>query len=148
MRILKATALFAQFIPNPFAPIPLNWIPFLFFSAVFIGSCLVTWFFLKILSRAKLLGFLRSSGLAAAITIGLLSIWLCWPNLNDYSEVVTVAKPGINISVVVSKFGQPSEIHTQADGTRTFLYAEGMMTGYTSIETDPNDIIVSVGFVD
>ena len=58
------------------------------------------------------------------------------------------AKPGVNISAVTDKFGEPTEYYRLPDGTQSYLYAEGLVTGYTSIDTDRNGIIVYVGYVD
>ena len=76
------------------------------------------------------------------------AVWLCWPTLNDYNDVAAVAKPGANIPLVTKRFGEPTEHYVLPDGTHSYLYAEGGVTGYTSIDTDATGIILGVGYVD
>jgi len=125
-------------------------IPWLFFAVVFAVAFLFTWISLSILRRLEAFNFLKTFGLTASISIatGVCAIWLCWPTLNDYNDVTAVAKPGANISLVTKRFGEPTEHYVLPDGTQSYLYAEGMMTGYTSIDTDANGIILGVGYVD
>ena len=140
----------AQLIPNPFAPIPLYLIPWLFFAFVFTVVSLCTYISLVILRRFEALRFLRRSDVTKLITLflGGMSVWLCWPTLHDYRDVTAVAKPGVSISVVTKRLGEPSQHNIHADGTQHYLYAEGMMYGYTSITTDSKGIIVHVGYAD
>jgi len=142
--------LIAQFIPNPFAPIPLDLVPWLFFAAVFVAVSLSTFIVFSILGRFEPLKSLKVGGITAVIAaaVGGIAVWLCWPTLHDYRVVTTIAKPGANISAVIKQFGEPSEHYVLADGSHCYLYAEGIMTGFTSIDTDPNGVIVGVAYVD
>lgn len=134
----------AQFIPFT---AHLVW---LFFGFIFIVGCLLAWCFLASLRKFAFAKLLRISGVVPglAVLVGLFSVWLCWPNLHDYSDVTAIAKPGVDISAVIKTFGQPSEYCVKPNGSKTFLYAEGIVTGFTCIETDPKGMIVNVGYVD
>ena len=133
-----------------FIPFTAYLAPCLFFAFVFAITSWVAWFALVALRKFAFFKSLRTSGVTPAISmsLGLIAVWLCWPNLHDYSDVAAIAKPGVHISVVVSEFGHSSQWYALPNGAQTYLYAEGLVTGYTSIETNPKGVIVNVEYVD
>jgi len=68
--------------------------------------------------------------------------------LNDSADITPVATPGTHISAVVDRFGEPTEYYESSDGTQAYLYAEGVFSGYTSIDADADGIVLRTNFID
>ena len=74
------------------------------------------------------------------------AIYLILPRLHKHADVVKAAPLGSNISSVIDVLGNATESYSTPGGANTHLYAEGYITGYTVIETNPNGTITAVTY--